>query len=129
MTTGARPGPFDVLVLGMTGSGVRSTWTVTFAPGEVEEEIRYALDGDLADENDELVEFAPVAWTINDAFSFNGVLSILDDDETEVTIDDVVVTEGDSGTTTAVFTMSRSQAGLPITIGVATFSISGGTGG
>ena len=65
--------------------------------------------GDLLDEPDEtfLVDLtAPVAATLADA---QGVGTILDDDDSEISIDDVTVTEGDSGTVDAVFSVTVSS--------------------
>ncbi|MAT99986.1 MAG: hypothetical protein CL608_22830 [Anaerolineaceae bacterium] len=93
--------------------------TLTFNPGETEKIIEITVNGDLADEDEETFQVnlsnASNA-TINGSGQAIGTISD-DDDPPNVSIGDVVVTEGNSGTTDATFTVSLDQAsGKPITV-------------
>ncbi len=96
--------------------------TFTFAPGELTKSATVQVLGDTLDEPDEVtyfVIFFPTNATIGDD---EGVLTILDDDPPpSLSIGDVAVTEGDSGSTEAVFTVSLSAAsGRQVTVDYAT---------
>ena len=83
--------------------------SVSFAPGSLSETVSVSVTGDTSVEPDEtfFVDLgAPVGATIGDA---RGQGTITADDVLPVlSIDDVEVTEGDAGTTSAVFTLSLS---------------------
>jgi hypothetical protein len=84
--------------------------TVTFAAGETSKSVTVLVNGDTALESDEtfLVNLSNATGgaTIGDA---QGQGTILNDDTVPaLTIDDVTVTEGNSGTTAATFTVSLS---------------------
>ena len=90
----------------------RSAVTVNFAPGQTTAGVTVTVNGDTTYEPDELFTVNlsnPSGATIGDA---QGVGTILNDDAAPaaptLSIDDVTVTEGDSGTTNAVFTVTRS---------------------
>jgi hypothetical protein len=98
--------------------------TVTFAPGSTTQTINVPVIGDLFDENDETFSVnltSPVNATVADG---QGVGTILDDDgPPAISINDVSVLEGNSGTTNAVFTVSLSVAsGKTVTVNHATAS-------
>ena len=82
--------------------------TLTFAAGETSKIVTVAVKGDTKDENDETFNVnltAAVNATITDP---QGVGTIIDDESTTLSINDVTVTEGDSGTSAATFTVSLS---------------------
>ena len=81
--------------------------TVAFAAGETTRTIIVSVKGDTATEDDETFRLnlsAPVGTTIGDA---SGSATILNDDATSIGVDDLTVTEGNSGTTPATFTLTR----------------------
>jgi probable HAF family extracellular repeat protein len=96
--------------------------TLTFNPGETLKNINVAVIGDTGDElNEEF--FVTLSGesnaTIRDG---HGVGTITDDDGTPaLSIGDVSVTEGNSGTSTATFTVTLSPAsGQPVTVNYST---------
>ncbi|MCL4295971.1 MAG: hypothetical protein KJ077_09600 [Anaerolineae bacterium] len=99
---------------------------LTFPPDVTSRTITVAVVGDLIDETDEkfLVNLSnPANATIADS---QGVGTITDDDPAPtVSINDVAVAEGNSGTVNAAFTVSLSQAsGKSITVDYATVNSS-----
>lgn len=83
--------------------------TLVFAPGELSKTITVEVNGDTTTESNEqfIVQlFSPINAILSDA---QGVGTILNDDAI-VTFADVVVTEGDSGTATATFSVVLSNA-------------------
>ncbi len=88
-----------------------STGTLTFAPGETTKTITVAVKGDTLDEINEAFNVnlaTPVNATIADGV---GVGTISDDDAaTTLSINDVTVTEGNTGTVNATFTVTLSAA-------------------
>ncbi|MCA1656792.1 MAG: hypothetical protein LC713_03630, partial [Actinobacteria bacterium] len=111
------PGDYD------TKSG-----TVSFARGETSKEVIVEVKGDSLDEPDErfFVNLSsPQDATIADG---QGAGTIIDDDDPPpppatptASIDDVSVTEGNSGTTAATFTVSLSApSGKPVALDFAT---------
>jgi hypothetical protein len=101
---------------------VATSGTLTFAPGVLTQTITVTANGDDLIELDEtfFVNLSnPGSATITDA---QGVGTILNDDMPAVSIDDVSVTEGDSGTTVdAVFTVTLSEASVyTVTVDYAT---------
>src|SRR6266511_3521517 len=87
------------------------TTTLTFAPHETSRQVTVLVNGDTLDEADEtfFVNLSnPVNATIADG---QGIGTIADDDPLpSLSIDDVTVTEGDSGTVNATFTVSLNTA-------------------
>ncbi|MCI0685210.1 MAG: S8 family serine peptidase [Gemmataceae bacterium] len=82
--------------------------SVTFEPGEMTKTITVPVHGDTLDEADETF-FVNLSNAANGAIvDAQGVGTILND-ELAVSIDDVSVTEGNSGNTNAVFTVSLSE--------------------
>jgi hypothetical protein len=103
---------------------VSQTGTLTFAPGEISKSIITAVVGDTIVEPDEFFTMDlsnPVGATIADS---RGVATIRDDETTgplSVSIDDVTVTEGNTGTTNAVFRVALSaSSGQTVTVDFAT---------
>ncbi len=89
------------------GDYLSASGTVTFIPGETAETIQVNIVGDILDEADEtfLVDLAnPLNATLTD----NQALGTINDDDlpAEITIADTTVTEGDSGTVSASFTVA-----------------------
>ncbi|WP_419193099.1 Calx-beta domain-containing protein [Kolteria novifilia] len=94
--------------------------TLTFAPGETVKTIAIDVLGDVIDESDEtfLVNLSDVSGA--NLVDGQAVGTILDDDEPvspppppvvpDVSIDDVTITEGDSGNVSATFTVTLSEA-------------------
>jgi hypothetical protein len=82
---------------------------VSFLAGETSKTVAVTVNGDLVDEVDETV-FASLANAsgapLGDAA---GVGTIVDDDTSNITINDVTVAEGDTGTATATFTVTLSK--------------------
>jgi hypothetical protein len=117
--TGAGPNPATV------GSDFTSTsGTLTFVPGDTEETITVPILNDALDETNEqftvtLSMATPGGTTITDA---TAVGTIIDEDGTpSLSINDVTVTEGTGGATTATFTVTLSPAsGQVVTVNVAT---------
>jgi Calx-beta domain len=84
--------------------------TLTFAAGETSKTVTVTVNTDTIDEIDETfsVNLSNASnATVGDA---QGVGTITDDDTSSITINDVSVTEGNSGTVTAGFTVSLSVA-------------------
>jgi CSLREA domain-containing protein len=82
--------------------------TVTFAPGDTEEEVVVDVNGDVVDEDDETftVDLSNAGGaTISDGQATG---TITDDDSSTISIADDTVTEGNAGTTPATFTVSLS---------------------
>jgi hypothetical protein len=98
--TATAPGDYE------SGSG-----TLVFAAGETTQTLSVMVNGDLLDEIDEsyFVNLSnAVSATIDDG---QGLGTINDDDPPPaLSIDDVTVTEGDSGTTSATFTVGLNGA-------------------
>jgi hypothetical protein len=91
--------------------------TLTFAPGTTTQQITVAVKGDLLDEANEtfVVNLSnETNATIADGI---GVGAITDNDPPMVSINDVVQTEGNQGTTNLVFTVSLSSvSAAPVTV-------------
>lgn len=85
--------------------------TLTFAPGTTTRTIIVPVIGDLAAESTETF-FVNLLNPVNATISKSqGIGTINDDDSTpSLSINDVAVTEGNSGTTNAVFTVTLSAA-------------------
>ncbi len=112
----------DFITNGVTATGgtdfVGGSGIVTFVPTDVSEPVTVTINGDLLDELNETftVDLSnPSNATILDA---QGVGTITDDDPPPtISIGDVTVTEGDTGTTNASFTVSLSAvSGLPVSV-------------
>ena len=96
--------------------------TLTFTAGQTTKQVTVLVNGDLLDEADEnfIVNLtSPTNATIADG---QGVGTITDDDaRPSLSVDDVTVTEGDSGTTNANFTVSlNAPSGRTVTVDYAT---------
>ena len=96
--------------------------TVNFAAGETTKQVTVLVHGDTLDEANETFTLNlsnPSNVTIADGI---GVGTITDDDaQPTLSVNNVTLTEGDSGTTNANFTVSLSTAsGLPVDVDYAT---------
>lgn len=104
---------------------VAKTNTITFAPGETQKRITVSIRGDLVAESTEnfTVKLAnPTNATLNKAV---GTGTIRDNDiallPPQLSVNDVSLVEGNSGTTNAVFTVRLSQASTQsVTVSYAT---------
>jgi hypothetical protein len=93
---------------------------VTFMPGQTTQTVQVGVNGDAVVEGNErfLVNLSDaVAATIADA---QGQGLIVDDEGPVLSIDDVTMTEGQSGTTALVFTVTRTPATGVSEVAVAT---------
>ena len=96
--------------------------TLSFAPGVTTRTVSVAVLGDLLDEADETFTVG-LSGAANAAIADSqGVGTIVDNDAApSITINDISLTEGNSGSANAVFTVSLSAAsGLPVTVSYAT---------
>jgi glucose/arabinose dehydrogenase len=101
---------------------VAASGTVTFTPGQVSQTISVTINGDTTFEPNETF-FVNLSNATNATIDDNqGVGTIVNDDaEPSISINNVTVTEGNSGTTTAGFTVSLSHASSQtITVNFAT---------
>jgi CSLREA domain-containing protein len=98
--------------------------TLIFASGETTRTFTVAVTNDSLDEPDETVTLtlSNAAGTGSLGAPITATLTITDDDlPPGITINDVSVTEGNSGTTNAVFTVTLSApSGLPVSVNYAT---------
>jgi subtilisin-like proprotein convertase family protein len=103
------------------GDYTAASGTLTFAAGETTKAITVPVVGDLLVEGNETF-FVNLTNAVNATISDNqGLGTITDDDVASLAINDVTVTEGNSGTTNATFTVTLSAAsGQPVTVDFAT---------
>jgi hypothetical protein len=102
----------------------RTLTTLTFLPGEVSKFIDVAVVGDVVGESDEtfFVNLSnPANATLADS---QGEGTILDDEGgPTLSINNVAIAEGNSGTATAIFTVTLSiPSNLPVTVQYATIN-------
>jgi uncharacterized repeat protein (TIGR01451 family) len=94
---------------------------LSFAPGETTKTVTVKVRGDLIAEPTEtfLLNLSNSSDALIGRGSAQG--TIIDNDKTTITVDDVSVTEGDTGTLDAVFTVRLSLANSqPVTVNYAT---------
>jgi len=99
--------------------------TLSFAAGELSKTVTANVTGDTLAETNEtfnLVLSAPTGGVISDT---SGTATIVDNDTAFYSVSDVTVTEGNTGTTAATFTVTRSGNTAGTT--TVTYSTSGGT--
>ncbi len=105
--------------------------TVTFEPGETSKLIKVSIVGDSLDEFDEAFSLNLLNQNLGIIVDGQGVCTIADDDPPPaISINNVSVNEGNSGTRNAIFTVGLSApSGKPITVTYATEdgSATGGT--
>jgi hypothetical protein len=104
------------------GDYAAASGTLTFVPGDANESIVVTVKGDVIDEANEtfgITLSSPGNATIADG---SGLGTITDDDAAPtLSVNDVTVTEGDAGATTATFTVSLSSVSSnPVTFDWAT---------
>ena len=96
---------------------IGTSGTATFAPGEVEKTVVVLVNGDTVDETQEtfFLDISNVQnATVN---SSRGTGFIVDDDGPTISINDVSITEGNSGTKAATFTLTLSAPSVePIAV-------------
>jgi Calx-beta domain-containing protein len=87
---------------------VATTGAVTFAPGEVEKPVVVLINGDTVDEPQETL-FLNISNVQNaNVSSSAGTGFIVDDDGPTISVNDVSLTEGNSGTKPATFRLTLS---------------------
>ena len=87
---------------------IATSGAATFAPGEVEKPVVVLVNGDTVDETQETF-FLDISNVQNATVSSSrGNGFIIDDDGPTISINDVSVTEGNSGTKAATFTLTLS---------------------
>ncbi|HSE18853.1 MAG TPA: Calx-beta domain-containing protein [Pyrinomonadaceae bacterium] len=87
---------------------VATSGTLNFAPGEVEKPVVVLVNGDTVDESQETF-FLDISNVQNATVGSNrGTGFINDDDGPTISINDVTLTEGNSGTKAATFTLTLS---------------------
>jgi ELWxxDGT repeat protein len=81
---------------------------VTFRPGQISRTVTLDVYEDLIDEGNELAYVEIDTSTVTNASTFDGrgVLTITDEDTGTLTVGNASVTEGDSGTVNATFTIT-----------------------
>ena len=84
--------------------------TLNFAPGQTTKTVNVSVLGDTTDENIETFDVNLSAASNATIADPTGQVTIIDDDNATITIDDVTGAEGDSGTTDFTFTVSLSVA-------------------
>jgi hypothetical protein len=96
---------------------VANSGALTFAPGELEKPVVVLVNGDTVDETQETL-FLNISNVQNATVSSSqGTGFINDDDGPTISINDVSVTEGNSGTKAATFTLTLSGPSVePIAI-------------
>ncbi len=104
------------------GDYVARSGVLTFLAGQTTQQLTVTVNGDTLDEFSETYSLNltdPVSATIADG---SGVGTIIDDDNLpSLSVNDVTVTEGQSGTVNANFTVSLSAAsGQTVSVGYAT---------
>jgi len=93
---------------------------LTFAPGETSKTVTVQVNGDTTPEPDESF-FVNLSSAGNAEIFVGGVRGTILNDDATLGIDDVTRVEGDSGTTSAVFTVSLPFASaLTVTVHFAT---------
>ncbi len=105
---------------GTASAGLDYTATsgsLTFAPGQTSRTITVPVSGDTIDEPDETFDVTlsdPAGASLADGAA---LATITDDDQAAISIADVTVGEGDSGSTAALFSVSlASPAGQTVTV-------------
>src|SRR5215204_319506 len=87
---------------------IATSGALTFAPGEVEKPVVVLVNGDTVDEVQETL-FLDISNVQNATVSSSrGTGFIVDDDGPTISINDVSITEGNSGTKAATFTLTLS---------------------
>ncbi|MCA9169466.1 MAG: S8 family serine peptidase, partial [Planctomycetales bacterium] len=122
------PNPATVTVNYVTQSGsatsssdfVAASGTVTFAPGETEHVINVTVLADTEIEGDETVVLN-LQNPVNALLDRNTAEGNILNDDTIILIDDVIISEGNSGFTTALFSVQLVQGTvLPVSVDFAT---------
>ena len=104
---------------------VSSSGTLTFAPGVTSLPVTVVVNGDTIDEANETIQVNLTNPTNATIATARGIITIVDDDPPLISINNRTVTEGDTGTVDAVFTVSLSFA-QPLSVSV-NYTTSDGT--
>jgi uncharacterized repeat protein (TIGR01451 family) len=107
-----------------------ATGTVTFAPGDTTAQVAVEVAGDVLDEIDETFALHPSDPVYASIADGSAIGTIFDDDPLpSLSIDDVAVTEGDIGTTDAVFTVLLSApSGRSVSVAYTTADVTATAG-
>jgi hypothetical protein len=107
---------------GTTGDYTSTSSSLTFTPGQTARTVTVVVRGDTLDEADETFNVNLSGATNATISDSQGVGTIQDDDpQPTISINNVSITEGNSGTRTATFTVTLSAAsGRTITLSYAT---------
>ncbi|TXT36917.1 MAG: Calx-beta domain-containing protein, partial [Planctomycetota bacterium] len=105
--------------------------TLTFAPGETTKSVSIQIRGDVLDEDNETLFVNLTNASNATILDGQGLGTITDNDATPaLTINDVTIVEGDSGSSTATFTVLLSAAsGRAVTLNYATSNSTATAGG
>jgi hypothetical protein len=104
---------------------VAASGTITFNPGEIVKEVNFVVNGDTVDEAGErfLVNVGDVQ-NANAPTGGPGVVVIFDDDGPSVSVNDILVDEGQGGATNVTFTLTLSAPSpQAVTVRAATASV------
>jgi hypothetical protein len=105
-----------------------SSGTLTFAPGETIKAITVLVNGDRLGEPTETF-FVNLSSPTNASIARGQGTGTIVDDEPRISINDTVVTEGNTGTRPITFTVSLSAAyDVPVTISYATANVTATAG-
>ncbi len=104
------------------GDYATAVGTLTYTAGQASKTVTVAVVGDTLDEPDETFTLTLSGASGANLVDASGTGTITDDDPTpSLSVNDVTVTEGSSGTTNAVFTVTLSAAsGRTVTVNHAT---------
>lgn len=104
------------------GDYLANSSTLTFAPGQTSQTISVSIIGDVINEADENLTLQLSQITNATLVKSQGAATIIDNDASpSLSINDLTLTEGNSGTTIATFTVSLSAAsGQTVTVNYST---------
>jgi hypothetical protein len=80
--------------------------TVSFAPGDTAKPVNVSVKGDTIDEGDEAFQLNLSGATNASITKAQGIGTITNDDDAELSVSDVTIPEGDAGTSNAVFSVT-----------------------
>jgi uncharacterized repeat protein (TIGR01451 family) len=132
----SRPGGVSVSYVTVSGTAAAGTdydsasGTLTFPPGGLVQTVDVAVRGDVTDEKDETLQMVFTGSTDMVVLTPQVTGTIVDDDgPVTVSIGDAAVTEGNTGTVDATFTVTLSdESGQEVRVGYATANGTAATG-
>lgn len=100
----------DVSATVASGDYTAVQGSLTFAPGEQSKQVQVPIAGDTVSEGNEILALNLSALTAASYADAQGRATLIDDDgPISLSVSDQVITEGDTATTDAVFTVSLSN--------------------